>query len=106
MYVCTESSLDIIVHPFISLKSKPKNFKDTKIVAGIDNKLFYNDLFQHIAGFQIFISFKTFFKSKLDAVEFEFKYFVFRWVPAMRTSSRGRASDGIIYGKKELHEQK
>jgi len=37
-------------------------------VAGIRNRLMYNDLFQYIASFQIFIPSETFLEAKLDAV--------------------------------------
>jgi len=75
-------------------------------VAGIRNRLMYNDLFQYIASFQIFIPSETFLEAKLDAVEVKFKDFVLRWVPAIRTSARGRASGGMLFGiKKELHDR-
>jgi len=75
-------------------------------VAGIKSKLIYIDFFQYIASFQIFILSETFLEAKLDAVEVKFKDFVLRWVPAIRTSARGRASGGMLFGiKKELHDR-
>jgi len=75
-------------------------------LAGIKNKLIYNDFFQYIASFQIFILSETFLEAKLDAVEVKFKDFVLRWVPAIRTSARGRASGGMLFGiKKELYDR-
>jgi len=50
-------------------------------VAGIKNKLQYNDFFQYIAYFLIFILSETFLEAKLDAVEVKFKDFVLRWAP-------------------------
>jgi len=72
-------------------------------VAGIQNKLIYkyNDFFQYIASFQIFILSETLLEAKLDAVEVKFKDFVLRWVPAIRTSERGRASGGMLLGIKK-----
>jgi len=75
-------------------------------VAGIKSKLIYNDFFQYIASFQIFILSETFLEAKLDAVEVKFKDFVLRLVPAIRTSARRRASGGMLFGiKKELHDR-
>jgi len=47
-------------------------------VVGIKNKLIYNDFFQYIASFHIFILSETFLEAKLDAVEVKFKDFVLR----------------------------
>jgi len=62
-------------------------------------KLIYNDFFQYIASFQIFILSETFLEAKLDAVEVKFKDFVLKWVPAIR--ARGRASGGMLFGIKK-----
>jgi len=75
-------------------------------VAGIKNKLIYNDFFQYIASFHNFILSETFLEAKLDAVEVKFKDFVLRWGPAIRASARGQASGGMLFGiKKELHDR-
>jgi len=52
-------------------------------VAGMKKRR--NDFFQS----------ETFLEAKLDAVEVKFKDFVLRWVAAIRTSARLRASGGI-----------
>jgi len=47
--------------------------------------------------FKIFILSETFLESTAsNAVEVKFKDFVLRWVPAIRTSTKGRASGGMI----------
>lgn len=70
-------------------------------INGLYNKIDFVDFFNYINNFDVFFLFETHLEEdKSNDFESSFRDYRLRWIPARRTSSRGRASGGCLFGYK------